>query len=509
MIFFEGLDIKHLIERSKNRLSQSPLAYRLAKGAFWSLLGGAVSRIFAVISSIIIARLLGREGFGEISMVQSTIVMLGVFGGFGLGTTATKFIAQFRSTESERTAGIVNLIITLAIIFSGLIMVTCLLLSPVLAEKVLNRPELAPLLSAASILLFVSILYEILLGILAGFEAFNRIAWINILQGIAAPIFAIPCILLFGIQGAIAALTISAAFGLVLCCVAFSGECKHQKILCRYDTSIWKEWPLIWKFSLPATLSTLMVAPAIWLAHTILANQTGGYDELGLFNAANQWRMIVMFIPGLLTTAMLPVLSDTHGRVDQSDFRQTVVLNLRVTWVVALPLTVIAVLLGQPMAELFGKQFAGTTPIIVVLMIATFFNVVNGTIGSALVGAGRMWTGTLMNMCWAVALLISASLLIPLHGGLGLALSYLFAYVVHTIWVMVYVEFKLAPTSIAHQWKLILFSSLLLGVLSFSAQKGPGLTTAVLVLTSLLPALFMLKSVWVYSSLENAGKSQL
>ena len=175
--------IKRTISRFKERLSGSPIMYRLARGAFWSLVGGVISRLFAVLSSIIIARLLGKENFGELGMVQSTIGMLGVLGGFGLGTTATKYIAQFQSTEVEKAGRIATLSITLSVIGGALVMMSCVLLSPVLAERVFNRLDLAPLLTAASLLLFVSILNEVQFAVLAGFEAFRKIARINILQG--------------------------------------------------------------------------------------------------------------------------------------------------------------------------------------------------------------------------------------------------------------------------------------------------------------------------------------
>jgi hypothetical protein len=74
-----------------------------------------------------------------------------------------------------------------------------------------------------------------------------------------------------------------------------------------------------------------------------------------------------------------------------------------------------------------------------------------------------MWTGTLMNLGWAVALVASSLVLVPRLGGLGLAAAYLVSYVVHTVWVMAYVEIKLARSSISAQWQLILFSLLILG----------------------------------------------
>ena len=80
------------------------------------------------------------------------------------------------------------------------------------------------------------------------------------------------------------------------------------------------EWPILWKYALPSVLSGVLYFPAVWFANSMLVKQPGGYGELGLFNAANQLRMAVIFLPGLLTVAMLPILSEVYGRKNQSDF---------------------------------------------------------------------------------------------------------------------------------------------------------------------------------------------
>jgi O-antigen/teichoic acid export membrane protein len=450
------------VEAIKLHLAESPIAYRLARGAFWSLIGGIASRALTMGSSIIVARLLGKEGYGEIGMVQSTIGMLGVFAGFGLGATATKYIAEFRTKDPARAASIVNLTILISLITGGLMAIMCLGMSGWLAEKTLNRVDLSSLLAAGALLLFVSIPGGVLLAALAGFEAFREIARINIWQGVAAPLITVPLVFLFGTDGAVASMTINAGIGLYLCVIAMRREYPEFGISCRFDRTAWNEWPVLLKFALPSMLSGLMVVPVIWVTNTILANQPGGYGELGLFNAANQWRMLVIFLPGLLTSAMLPVLSETHGREDQTDFVRAVILNLRITWAIALPLTVLVITMNESLAALFGKQFKGTAPIISVLMISVFLNVVNGAVGTALAGSGKMWTGTFMNFGWAFIMVGSSVILVPRLGGLGLAVAYLISYLAHTIWVMAYVELRLARFSISKQWQLMLFSLLLL-----------------------------------------------
>lgn len=448
-----------------------------------------------MVASIIVARLLGKEGYGEIGIVQSTLGMLGVFAGFGLGSTATKYIAEYKIKDPARAGRITNLTLVISILTGGLMALACFGLSDWLAAKTMNRADIAPLLAAGSLLLFVSTLGGVLSAALAGFESFRVIARINVIQGVAALLLTVPLVWLFGGQGAIASMTINAAIGLLLCAKALRTEYAALCIPAVYYNATWKEWAVLWKYALPSLLSGLMVGPVVWITNTILANQPGGYGELGLFNAANQWRMVVIFLPSLLTSAMLPVLSETHGRENRSDFVQTVVLNLRATWLIALPLTVLIVTMGEPLAALFGKQFYGTAPIISLLMIAVFLNVVDGAAGSALAGAGRMWTGTFMNLGWAISLLASSLLLVPHYGGLGLAGSYLIAYLLHTLWVMVYVELRLARSSIFRQWQLILFSILLLVASTLSSvEHGQHLFHVALITLSFLPLLKAVRS---------------
>src|SRR5215475_10536595 len=79
----------------KERVVSSQLAYRLARGAFWSLVGSLISRGLGVVAGIGVARILGKNDYGELGMVQSTVGMFGVFAGFGMGLTANKHVAEF------------------------------------------------------------------------------------------------------------------------------------------------------------------------------------------------------------------------------------------------------------------------------------------------------------------------------------------------------------------------------------------------------------------------------
>lgn len=480
----------------RENLARSPIVYRLASGAFWSLTGGAASRVFTVVSSIIIARVIGREEFGEFGMVQSTMGMFGVLAGFGLGSTATKYVAEHIRFNPARAGRISNLTLMVSLLSGGVLTVVCFFISPWLAAETLHRPGTTALLQAGALLLFCSTLNSVLLGILAGFEAFRGIARINIAQGIAAPAIAVPLVWYFGVEGAVASLTVNASLGILLCSVALRRVYENYAISPAYVRAIWSEWTVLWKFALPATLSGLVVAPVTWLTNLILVNREGGYGELGLFNAAMQWRAIIVFLPGILASVMLPVLSDTHGRTNKSEFTMAVSLNLSGTWIVCLPLTIMVIVLGKPLAALFGSEFSASVPVMVLLMAASFLMIVSGTVGTALAGSGRMWSGTVLNLAWAAALMAGAYLMVPPLGALGLAAAYLVAYLLHTVWTMLYVEIKVAPSSIFSQLKLILFSAVLLGVSTRSAVAGTGTYTgsAIMLTLSFFPAVWFARN---------------
>ena len=62
----------------------------MARGMFWSVAGALSSRVVGLLASIIVARILGKSGFGELGFVQSTTNMYMTFAQFGLGMTVTR-----------------------------------------------------------------------------------------------------------------------------------------------------------------------------------------------------------------------------------------------------------------------------------------------------------------------------------------------------------------------------------------------------------------------------------
>jgi len=423
-------------------LNVSPVASRLIHGTLWSLLGALASRGFNVLVNICIARILGRENLGELAMIESTLGLFGMLTGFGLGFTATKYVAEFKLSDPLRAGRILSLAKTITFIMGMLMVVAVVVLAPWLAQSTLRRPELTPILRIGAILLLVNSLNMAQSGSLAGFEAFRQIARINLIQGVVGPFVSLPLVYLYGVKGAVVASIIGSVIGFWLCTRVVRNLCERYNIVSRrFDVSSFQELPLMWKFSLPALLSQALVGPVAWFCNSMLIRAPEGYSQLGLFNVANAWRNQLVFLVGIIPSVLLPILSSEMG--DRAAFRRLSYKNLCLMWMLSLPLSVLSGLAAFLVTTLlYGHQYRDARYGALSLTALVFFVAVGGTAGTSVVSEGKMWLGAIFNFFWAALLIAFCYLFINRLGFMGMALSYWLAYFFQTILQVGYVLAK-------------------------------------------------------------------
>lgn len=413
-----------------------------------------------MVASILIARMLGADNFGVYGIIQSTL-HIGLLVGFALGGALTKYLAEYKYKDSIKAGNILGLVRTLSLGTSAFMMILLVLSSSWLANNTLNRADLAPLLCTSAVLLFLSSMNSVQLAALAGFENFKEITRISSINAILVPVFAIPLIYNFGVHGAIVSIIIPSCISYAISVKVLKKECIKYNIISKdFHKDSFKELPLVLNFAMPALISSLFIVPSTWISNTILVNDNNGYMELGLFNAANQWRQLIAFLPQILTVVTLPILSETHGREDKKDFFQAFKINLRLTWSYALPMTIFVILFRNPIAGLFGSQFHGMTSMMVLLMITSFVNIISSVISTTMLSTGNIWIMAFFNFLWGTVLIISTSILTKSYGGFGMAVAYLLATSLLVIGQIIYAEMKIARNVFAGE-HLLIFTTLI------------------------------------------------
>ena len=421
------------------KIKASDIAKRMASGAFWSFTGTALGKFLVLLSGIFCARILGQEVFGQLGMVRSTIGMFIVLGTSGIGVTATRYIANYRRTDPAHAASVCLLSNKFAWWAGLLVGVLMLLLSGVLATEALHSSALTTAVQLGAVMLFVSILNGAPNGILVGLEDFRSIAINTFIGSLCEAVFMVIGAWLYQLEGAILGFGIGVVALYVANSLSVSRNLRREHIMTQTESIRREDWRLLFTYSIPATLSALTVAPVFFVIRSMLVSRSG-YAELGIFEAADQWKVIILFIPTTVSQIVLPILSSL---LDVHKFKKTLVLNILLIAVVSTVIALAVSLLSPYIMPLYGQSFTDLMPL-TLLAMSTVFSAVSNVIEMSIYSRDKMWTCFGLNMIWAVLLIgLSELFLSQDMGASALALAVLLSYLLKTIYIGIYMMFLL------------------------------------------------------------------
>jgi O-antigen/teichoic acid export membrane protein len=406
---------------------RASLRRRFATGAWWSLVGAGSARGITLLAGLIAGRMLGPSGFGEFGLIQSTHAVFGAFAGLGLGTATAKLIAENRDSAPARAGGVIA-IASMMSLGAGLIMALLLFgLSPWLAAHTLAAPHLTPDLRVATGLLLFGAVNGAQSGSLAGLEAFRTIATLSALRASVGAAGMLVGLHYHGVSGGVLGLVLGEFASALLSQFLVHRECAQHGVRLH-----WKTWRLdirrLWALGLPALLGSIATMPALWAAKVWLVNQPNGYSQAGIFDAANRWALVILFLPSAIAPVQLPMLASMWSAGDNSGYRRLVQVNAAVAAAICIvPGIVLASLSAQVMA-IYGPAFHPGRVTLAILSLSAVAVAMNTVLGNALIGAGRIWHRCLFDYLLASILAGLAWWLIPLQGAAGLAVASAAAY---------------------------------------------------------------------------------
>lgn len=413
--------------------------HRLLHGAFWSMFGSIISKAINLLSFIILARVITQESYGELGIIRSTLNMFAVATGMGMGYTATKYIAQYRNINPSFAGNIYALSNSLSIIIGIIGTVCLLLLSNTIAKTSLDAPHLSTAIKLGAIVLFFTTINGIQSGALNGFEAFKKSAINQIIAGIIQGILIVLLGFYYGVNGCVIALGIGCIILGILNKISILGELNNSNISCDIKNIDKSTISVLWKFAIPTLLSSLMVTPVLWLSRTILINESG-YEQMAIFDVADQWSMSVIFIPNALAQIALPILSNTLYSGESNKYIGLVKLNLIANFIVASIVSAVVIILSPYILKMYGPEYSNKMPLIF-MMIATVCMSICNVVGQVIASQGKMWIGFVFNVVWALFLIFFTNIFAK-YGAVGLSLAITCSYFIHFIGQVLYLIVK-------------------------------------------------------------------
>lgn len=413
-------DLKGWLE---SRAKNDPVFRFFTSGVRWSLLGASVSQGSTFVMNVLIANLLGRDAFGSLAVIQSTVVNLGAVLQLSIGLTATKFVAEHRERDPARAGRVLGFCGLVAIVTAGLASVSLLVLGPWVAEHIFRAAFLKTSLLISAPTVAFSILNGFLNGALNGLNAYRRMGLVWVISGLAGIPLSFAAALKWGVPGAVGGLAAAGGFQTLLLVTAVRREARAQNLRFAFREAQY-ERDLFWMFSIPAALGGLTAPPALWLGTTFLT-RFAGVDQVALYSASFNLRTAIMFAPLVVNGVTGGLLNRYRGIGSGTDYRRLFRLNLLTTGALVLIGGVCLVGLGPHLLRIFGRSFESGYAVLVVLAAAALIEGLAIGTYQAIQAEGAMWTSLfLVALPRDVSIAALAYFLTKSYGAFGLACAY-------------------------------------------------------------------------------------
>jgi len=408
----------------------SSLRARLTYGVAWNFVGVVCNQGSTFLVNVLLAHVLGLKVFGEYAMVQSTTAAAGLLAQMATGYTATKYVAELRSTDPVRTGRVLGLLGLAAVGTATLTALILLVSSPWLAAHLLRHELLTQALVVASVAVFFIGLSGFLMGALAGLEEYRTLGLTGVASGAIYVILCVAGARVAGLTGAVAGVALSGALQCALLWQAVRRQSRRHGIAIRLQ-NLEKEAGIILRFAVPAALSGFIAMPAVWVSNAFLARQDDGFALLALFSASNSFRIIVLFLPNIVNNVSMSLLNNQWGLRDDRRYRRVFWVNLALMLAIVCLGAAAVAILGRWLLLWFGPEFGRGYTILLILMAVTLPESAATALYQVVQSRERLWWSvTAVTIPCYGTLALLAWFFTPTYGAVGLAWAHLGGWIV-------------------------------------------------------------------------------
>lgn len=372
-----------IYSKIKTRINEN----ELLKDSFWALLGNVFGKGLSFAAGIFIARLLGKNVFGEYGILRNTVVSISILSTFGLGYTATKFIADTKGLTKHRIVEVVRVVNQTTWLSGGFLTLAVWLFANEIATFGLDAPHLSMSLRIVALWILFNALTTTQTGVLSGLGKFKTMAKWNAVTGFVVFLSSICLTYYFGLNGALLGLL----FSQIINWIVFSIIIKVQIKAIVADGTHAKKKPTnfgeLIKFSIPVAMQEFSYSILTWLT-SVLFIRISNYSEFGVFSAGVQVSSMILFIPGILRNVFLSHLSSSINDYDsKKTLKHTTTINIICTIVPVIFVLVFPNIIEQ----LYGPGFPNLGGVIILLSLNTIPLSVINVYNQFFISKGKNW----------------------------------------------------------------------------------------------------------------------
>jgi len=378
------------------------------RNAGYLFAGEAASRVFGFLTTAVLARRLGLDGFGQIGFAAAVMAYGFVSADFGLVAVGTRSVARDRSLAGHLVGSLAPLRLLL-----GLAAAALMVLLALVVPKPAGVKWLLVLYATAVVLQSVMLEWVFIGAEKMGLVSLSRVTTNCAYFGLVLALVRGPGNVLL-VPVAVGAAT---ALGALLLFAAYVSRFGLPRL--RFGPAEWRD---LLKKAWPIGTSSLLTQLHVNLG-LVLLGLVATFQQTGIYNSAYRLVFFLMTLDRVFYTVFFPVVSRfLKDRPDR--LAELLGTTVRVILAVSVPFCVGGFILARPILELvFGAEYAEAVPVLSILVWFLPLSMFNSLAGYTLLAAGserRFLTNTAIGVGAAVVFNLVA---IPLAGATGAALS--------------------------------------------------------------------------------------
>ncbi|MBI4843143.1 MAG: flippase [Nitrospirae bacterium] len=392
-----------------------------AKGGTAAFILQITALIAGFLNTVILARILGADGLGEVVLALSILSVAAQIAGFGMDGAMMRFVPSYlEKGEKAELKGVVAFAVWVCLIISFSLVILIFLFSGIISMNIFHSEGLGKLIPLVILAIPANAINVVAAGVLKGYkETFRALSP----QLLISPLLKIIIFLLFALDAplplyAVAAVVISEAAAMAASLwFLYKKLGGIQKAYLRKERKKVLEAASIMAFS---GLSAYLFTNAdLWIVGMFMTT-----ENVGIYGVVSKLVTLIAFSLGTFAAIIPPIISAVHTSGDREELRRVVSESTRWILSMSVPIILLLTVEGKFILELaYGKEFTAGFAAMAILAAGQLVNAGSGLVGYFLLMTGEHRTYMKITVFFGILNVILNFMLIPSLGIIGAALS--------------------------------------------------------------------------------------
>lgn len=444
---------------------------KIAKGAGIVFIGTGIGMFFAYLGIMIVARFLGPNDFGLISMASAVATIVSTVVLVGMSEGVVRFVALYEGKNDQgRIKGVILSALGIVLPLGTIAGILLFLFADVISVGVFNEPNLTPILKMFAFSVPFYGLYCIFIYAIGGFQEMRYMVYVRDIFQNSIRLFLLIILLLLGydVYGA------AFAYTFAIIATSFIALVYLNKIFPMFSKkiksiSMEKE---LFSFSWPLMFAGMLGLVMGWV-DTLMLGYFLTAADVGIYRASLSTAGLLMIVPSSFGAIFFPVITEFYSRGEKKELENTTAVVTKWILMIVLPLVLLAILFSkQVLYILYGAEYIAGALVLCILgfgyLIISVFSPTNRLI--SVIGRTRLiMVNTSIGAVFNVVLNFW---LIPIYGIVGAGAATAFSLLVVNALAFIEVRMITGIQPMRLNYVKILFASIVSAVFVYVITRS-------------------------------------